>query len=153
MSKNKIFGLILVALLLAVASVGVFAPAVPSVQAAQLAAPTPQTFNKSKADNAVVTWFDARAITADTRVCVDARNYDVADIQYVIDQGTTNTTTLKLQFSNDKVHFTDGATLVSANAADADNLNRQLLYAKWACVLADVANSNTITITVLGVAK
>lgn len=130
-----------------------FLPGSQDAYAAPLGAPTPQTFNPSRTDANVVTWANAKSITADTRWCADVRNYNGADVQWIIDQGTVNTTTLKLQFSNDNVNFVDGATLVSANAADANSLNRQLIYGRWVCVYADLTNSNAIVITAIGVAK
>lgn len=154
MSGNKKFLMVVAALaLIAALFVGVFSGAPSQVSAAPAAAPTPQTFNPSRADANIMVWANVKSITADTRWCADARNYNAADVQYAIDQGTVNTTTLKLQFSNDMVSFVDGATLVSANAADADSLNRQLVYGRYVCVFADVTNSNAIVITAIGVAK
>lgn len=127
----------------------------PQVSAAPVAAPTPQTFNPSRTAANIVTYANAKTVTADTRWCADLRNYNGMDLQYVIDQDTdVNTTTLKLQFSIDKVNFVDSAqTVVADNAADAAALQRYLLYGRWACIYADVTNSNPIVITAIGVAK
>lgn len=94
-------------------------------------------------------YFNTVAITADTRICQDLSAYRVADIQYVIDQGTTNTVTLRLQHSNDNSNFTNGQALVTNNTADGNALNRYDLYGRWNCVFADVSNSNSLTVTVL----
>lgn len=94
-------------------------------------------------------FFNTVAVTEDTRICQDLSAYRIADIQYVIDQNTTNTVTLKLQHSNNNSNFTDGQNLVAANAADANALNRYDLYGKYNCVYADVANSNSLTLTVI----
>jgi hypothetical protein len=119
--------------------------------AAPAAAVTPvASANLSDASPRVASFFDARAITADTRACFDLAAYELLDLQYVIDQGTTNTTTLKIQHSNDNVNFTDGATAVSANTADASALAQHALFGRYNCVYADVANTNTITITAMG---
>lgn len=131
----------------------IFLPANNQVSAAPFAAPTPQTYNASRADAAIVVFAAAKSITADTRWCKEAANYNAMDVQWVIDQGTTNSTDLKLQFSNDNVNFTDGATLVSSNTADASGLNRQLTYGRYVCVYADVTNSNAIVISAYGVGK
>lgn len=126
----------------------------PQVSAAPAAAPTPQTFNPSRTTANVVTFANAKSITADTRWCADLRNYNGMDLQYVIDQGTVNTTTLKLQFSIDGSNYVDSAqTVVAANVADAASLQRYLLYGRWACVYADVSTSSPIVITAIGVAK
>lgn len=46
-----------------------------------------------------------------------------------------------------------GATIVSANAADADALAQFAVYGRYTNVYADVTNTNPVTITVIGVAK
>jgi hypothetical protein len=101
----------------------------------------------------VVPFMSEAVLTADTRACIDLRGFTVVDLQFVIDQGTTNTTTLKLQHSNNGVHFTDGQTIVASNTADANGLNRYDLFGRDTCVFADVTNSNPITITVLGLPR
>jgi hypothetical protein len=104
---------------------------------------------------ALSTFCNAKSFTADGR-CTSvwaAMQYSVVDLQYVIDQGTVNTVTLKLQFSNDGVNWTDGATLVSGNAADANNLAQYAVYGRYVNVYADVANTNPVTITIIGVGK
>jgi hypothetical protein len=64
-----------------------------------------------------------------------------------------NTTTLKLQFSNDGVNWTDGATIASAIAEDGAVLSQQAVFGKFARVYADVSNTNPVTLTVLGILK
>lgn len=134
-----------------------FAP-MPSADAAPAAAITPVSFSGQSGDNAKITFFNGN-IAADTRVCHDLSNYNKLDLQYVIDQGTVNTTTLSLQWSNDHNPSTNTgnylaqATVVSANAADASGGNQYLTAGQYMCVLADVANSNALGLKVLGVAK
>lgn len=149
MTKKILLGFIAFVVVTAVAVNVAFAPARP----AYAFAPTPQTFNASRADAGIVVWASAKTITADTRVCQDTRNYNAADVQWVTDQGTANSTTIKLQFSNDGVNFTDGATLVSSNTSDSSDLNRQLLYGRYSCVYFDVTNTNPLVVTAIGVAK
>ena len=81
--------------------------------------------------------------------------YINADIEFVVDQGTTNTTTVSLLHTNDATdgNYTTGQVVVSANAADADDLNRFDLYGAYTCVQVDVANANTITWTVTALAR
>jgi len=78
------------------------------------------------------------------------------DLQWGIDQTlltTMNTTTLKLQFSNDGVNWIDGASFVSANVADANDMQQYAIFGRYARVYADVSNTNPLTLTVIGVAK
>lgn len=116
--------------------------------------PTPQSFNAAVRDSEAFTFFSARSITADTRECLDMRNFSAADISYVIDEGTVNTITLKLQFTNDGVHFYDSAqTVVSAAVADGDGFQRYLLFGQKACIFADVANTNPVIVTAIAQGK
>ncbi len=119
-----------------------------------LAAPTPVSVSAAAAAAGEAVLFSGSVITEDTgsaRVPVAA--FQRTDIQYVIDQGTTNTVTLKLQFSNDGVTWEDGATIANANAADGAALSQQMVFGKYARVYADVANTNPLTVTVIGVLK
>jgi len=149
MNQKFTLAAILVALALLVATI-VF-PALPA-SSAPAAVPTPVTFSGASGNNMKVTFFNG-SITADSRVCVDLSNYNKLDIQYIIDQGTVNTTTVKLQWSNDNVNYEDTATVVSANAADAHNGNQYLLFGTHNCIFADVTNGNALSIKVFGVAK
>jgi hypothetical protein len=127
----------------------------PSTYAAPAAIPTPVS-NPDRGGLAAkaITLFSASVITADGNSSVqNILTHDAADIQWVIDQGTVNTTTLKLQYSVDGVNWVDGASFVSANAADAGDMQQYSLFGQYLRVNADVANANPITITVIGVAK
>lgn len=129
--------------------------AVPSAQAGPMAAPTPvASINQSVRAASEVTWMSGVALTASAGSAPQlVRDWDFADVQYVIDQTTTNTVTLKLQFSNDGVNWTDGATLVTDNAADAASLAQQALFGKWGRVYATVTNTNPVTVSVNAVLK
>jgi hypothetical protein len=129
-----------------------------NISAAPVAAPTPVAVNvypSSVSDWSFVTFWDgSTALTADgLGSCVESAGYSIADVQYSIDQGTTNTTTVKLRFTNDKVTYSDGVNVVAANAADASDLQPFGLYGRYVCLYADVANSNAITITANAVLK
>lgn len=126
----------------------------PTAQAGPLAAPTPVVSGYSAKAPTELTWWDATAVTEDGgSTALVVSQWQATDIQYVIDQGTTNTVTLKLQFSNDNVNWTDGATIASAIAADGSVLSQQAVFGKFARVYADVANTNPVTLTVLGILK
>lgn len=129
------------------------------VSAAPAAAITPvaATSPVSGDTSAVLVFFDGEALTADTQRCRDLRGFRTLDLEYVVDQGETNTTTVTLEHTNgagaDLTVNTTGQTVVSANAADADGLNRFDLYGIHTCVDVNVTNSETITWTVIGIAR
>lgn len=125
-------------------------------QAAPPAAPTPvaNILNNDTAA-AYLVFQPATALTADTntRSTLDVMKFDSLDIQYIIDQGTTNTTTLTIQWSIDGTNWEAGPALVSNNAADASDITRVPVFGRYARINQDVTNSNTITITLLAVGK
>lgn len=155
---KKFITLLAVAVMIVAMFTGAFLATMPSAEAAPVAAITPVSFSGQSGDNAKLTFFNGN-IAADSRVCHDLSNYNKLDLQYVIDQGTVNTTTLSLQWSNDHNPSTNSgnylaqATIVSANAADASGGNQFLTAGQYICVLADVANSNALGLKVLAVAK
>lgn len=156
---------ITVSLTLFVAFVLVAAFAVSMAGPVQNATAAPQAQITPSAANSAVTgetstlvkFFDGEAITADTQECRDLRGYTTIDLEFVVDQGTTNTTTVQLEHTNGAgaalTTNTDGQVVVSANTADADDLNRFDLYGVYTCVDIDVSNSETITWTVYGLAR
>lgn len=126
----------------------------PAIQAAPAAAPTPVASGFSGKAPSEQTWLSGVATTADGgSAAVNVAGWQVVDIQYVIDQGVVNTVTLKLQFSNDGVNWTDGATLVTDNAADASVLSQAAVFGKYARVHANVTNTEPVTITAIGILK
>lgn len=149
MNQKFTLAAVLVAIVLLVATIAL--PALPA-SSAPAAAPTPVTYSGQAGNNQKVAFFNGN-ITADTRACFDLSNFKAVDLQYILDQGTVNTTTVKLQWSNDNVNFEDTATVVSANAADAHGGNQFLLFGQYNCIYADVANTNTLGVKVFGVAK
>ena len=126
--------------------------------AAPAAAPTPVAAVQRSPAPEFPQFFRTKVITVDSRSdCFEVPDYAVVDLQYLIDQtavaGAPNTTTLKLQFSNDLVTYIDGTNVVSGNAADASDLQQYQLFGRHTCVYADVTNSNPLTLTVNGVVK
>lgn len=128
---------------------------VPAVQGAPEMAPTPITQGPYNPNPRVVNlWRPATALTSDTRKCADIGGYNTLDLHWVIDQGTAvNTTTLKLQYGNFPDSYVDGASFASANVADVTNMQQYNMFGRYLCVYADVANSNPVTVTVVGLVK
>lgn len=149
--KNKFIPFVAGLLLFALIASLYILPAGQGVNVA-LAAATPVSYGASVGTNSKVTFFNGN-VTADTRVCFDLSNFNKVDLQWIIDQGTVNTTTVKLQWSNNNANFEDTATVANANAADATGGQQYHLFGQHNCVFADVANSNALGLKVYGVAK
>ncbi len=108
----------------------------------------------ARGNAAVLTFWNGQALTASGASAVlDVAELEAADIQYAIDQGTTNTVTVKIQFSNDLANWEDGVTLVTNNAADAALLSQYAVFGRFARLYATVTNSNPVTVTAIGLGK
>ena len=156
MRKNSLvmagaFALVLVAAL--IFSMSSVSP--DTAMAAPAPAPTPVSATDSGGNNAVVTFWSGEALTATGASSVqNVMDVERVDLQTTIDQGTTpNTVTLKLQFSNDGTNWIDGATVVSANVADAGAMQQYALFGRYARLYATAGNSESVTVTAIGVAK
>ena len=156
MRKNSLvmagaFALVLVAAL--IFSMSSVSP--DTAMAAPAPAPTPVSATDSGGNNAVVTFWSGEALTATGASSVqNVMDFERVDLQTTIDQGTTpNTVTLKLQFSNDGTNWIDGATVVTANVADAGAMQQYALFGRYARLYATAGNSESVTVTAIGVAK
>lgn len=156
MKRDVLFavGSILIVVMLMVAVTLIGGNDVP-VEAGPLAAPTPLvTGYNTSSPYYPVTFWSSQVITADGGSTVFVLpKYEALDLQYNIDQTDVNTVTLKLQHSNDAVNWTDGLTLVSDNGADASALQQYTNFGIYTRVYADVTDSDTVTVTAIGVAK
>lgn len=123
--------------------------------AAPQAVPTPVSVTRPAGDGfQTFTPFAGTAITEDTTsTCIDVANRSVIDLLYVIDQGTTNTTTLTTKWSIDGATTVSGINVVASNAADASDMVQLQVFGRYFCLLADVANTNPITINAQAIAK
>ncbi len=118
--------------------------------------PTPASVSRPASPATLQTFqsFAGTAITEDTTsACVDVGNKSVIDLLYVIDQGTTNTVTLTSRWSIDGVTAVDGVAVVAANAADASDMVQLQVFGRYFCLLANVTNTNPLTITAQAIAK
>lgn len=138
--------------------VGVMAISFSTAQAdipGPLAAPTPVSVNPGSGVGQNAVLWSSKVITQDTATSsMSVQNYGKADIQYLVDQtivaAAANTTTVKLQFSNDGVNWVDGINLVAANVADGGDMNQFAVFGSRMRLYADVSNTNPVTWT-LGV--
>jgi len=142
--------LVLLALALTAISGGGAATAAPA------AAPTPVSVTRPGGDGSFITFdlFNGAALTEDTTsACVDIGRYNVADVVYSIDQTAVNTVTLTTQFSVDGGTLVSGVNVVASNAADATDMQQVQLFGRYFCLLANVSNTNTVTVTAKAIAK
>ena len=164
MTNRKPFvgiGLALAVVLLALTSL--FNPAAFDASAAPAAAITPVAAGAPiTGDTSVlIKFYDAEALTADDQECRNLGEYRLVDLEYVVDQTLVatvpNTTTVTLEHTNGAgatlATNTTGQSVVSANIADADGLNRFDLFGQITCVDIDVSNSNPVTWTVYALAR
>ena len=133
----------------------VMIPLAEQSEAAPAVAPTPitQPAGGSGYQNVVFWSSDALAASAGSNA-IQLPGYEVLDLQYVIDQPTSvNTTTIKIQFSNDNSNWSDGINVVANNAADADAMAQFNNFGRYVRLYATVTNTNPVTITARAVAK
>jgi hypothetical protein len=84
-------------------------------------------------------------------------DFEILDIHYDLDvtDGSINTTTLKLQYTNfaDLTNWVDGVDVAASVATDTVALNQYYNFGRYTAIYATVANTNPVTITVIAVAK
>ncbi len=152
--KNKTFNIGLVIIAAAILLAGVFLFAGAPVEAAPALAPTPVANLINSDDGAFFNFQPATAITADGQTSQrEVLEYDFLDVQYVINHGTVNTTTLTVQYSNDGSNWVNGVALVSASVADGSSITRVPVFGRYMRVDENVATSSPITITVNAVGR
>lgn len=145
-----IVGLVIVAL--ALFGLGLLAPAQPTMADT---VPTPVNVQHPGSPYVMAPFFQAAAHAGDTNSnALQLPTYKVLDVQYVIDQddAATNTLTLTLQWSNDNTNWSDGPAIVANNSADADSMVQVVNMGRYARINNNVANTNTVTVTVIGLA-
>lgn len=112
---------------------------------APLAAPTPISAPALTGSGTMVNLLSAQRYTTST---AQASNYvridtfALADIEYSLDMSGTNTTTLKLQWSNSAVNWFDGPTLASAVTADSTGLNQYNLFGRYVRAVTDLTTAS-----------
>lgn len=118
----------------------------PAATAAPAAAPTPVSVSAGSNTPDLFTAYTEAAIAADERSgCVDVSKFQRADVQYLVDVGTVNTTTVTMQFTNDKVTFIDGLAVASAITADGSAMQQYQVFGKFMCFYVNVTGTDPIT--------
>jgi hypothetical protein len=152
--------LVVVVVLFAAMFAGMAVSSTPAA-AAPAAIPTPVSVTRPGSEIAPITFnpFAGDAsITADTTsTCYDVGKFAVVDVLYVIDQtianSVVNTTTLTSKWSIDGTITASGVNVVASNAADATDIAQLQVFGRYFCILADVSNTNPVTVTAQVIAK
>ena len=160
MNTKYLFATVLIAVVLLAALF--LAPSGQPATAAPMAVPTPVAgVVVARPESISVNWFVNNSRIADGSSAAQyLAGNEKCDIQWTADVGTANSTTLKLQFSNDNVYWSDGAIIQTGIAADsglstigAGQMQQFAIFGRWTRVYADVTNANPIIVTVLGECK
>lgn len=153
--KNKIsMGVVAAVALLMILSVAFSALPGAPVAAAPMAQPTPVSVSSGAGVTDFNTFYSVERLTADVRSgCVDVSKFKLADVQYLVDVGTVNTTTVTINFTNDKVTYNDGSAVASAIVADGSALQQYAVFGRYMCMYVNVTNTNPITWTITAVLK
>ena len=125
----------------------------PPVQADTV--PTPIYVSGSD-DRLYVTFFEA-----DTTVASEASsgfqlaNYEYMDVQWVVDHAGTppNTTTVKVQWSNDNTNWSDGPNVIATSSTDGDSMVQVGNLGRYTRLYKTSTNTGSMTWTVKAVAK
>ena len=152
--RFTVYAVLIAGLVMLLAALSILSNATPSAAAPE-AAPTPLSNPVHSEDALNVEFWNTTVLTADTASGgKQLPTYETLDLSYTVDQATlTNTTTVKIQFSNDNTNWIDGVAIVTSNAADASGLVQLNNFGRYTRVYADVANTNPVTWTILAVAK
>lgn len=156
MHNRNITIMIAVVVLMAVAMFGALSINTPT-SAAPAAIPTPVAGTYTGGTMArVVTLYDSNVTTSTAfgGNPINVLTADRIDLQWIVDQPTSvNTTTVKLQFSNDQINWVDGATVLNANAADAADMQQYNLFGAYVRANIDATNTNTVSVKLIGVIR
>lgn len=117
--------------------------------------PTPVYVSGSD-DRLYVNFFEA-----DTTVASEASSgfqlaaYEYMDVQWVAVHGGTppNTTTVKVQWSNDNTNWSDGPDVSASSSADGDGMVQVANLGRYTRMYKTSSNTGTMTWTVKAVAK
>lgn len=122
--------------------------------AALAAPPTPVSITQPVGLNPqLYTLFSGTAITASAQgSCWELGKWAVADVQTNIDVSSTQTVTVKIQYSNDGTTLVDGAN-VATGSADASTFYQAPLFGRFACAYVTLGTSNAVTVNVSAWAK
>lgn len=117
--------------------------------------PTPIANLPGNSQDAILaTFLDADTSTTDAGgPAVQIFTAEYCYMQYIIDQTTGNTTTLKSQYSMDATNWVDGITLVSSNTTDDSGIVQVPVYARYLRIYEDHTGTNAITVTVKALCK
>ena len=119
--------------------------------------PTPVYVSGSD-DRLFVTFFDGDTTATDeASSSFQLATYEYMDVQWVVDHvgaAAPNTTTLKIQWSNDDTNWSDGPAVSASSSTDGDGMVQVGNLGRYTRLYKDAdANGEAMTWTVKAVAK
>jgi len=150
--NRNLFGAVVVAIVLLMAVALLGGPADVGVQAAEI---TPvASVNLTSDTPRLVTFWDDTVLNEDTASgAIECANFELIDLQHIVDETEANTTTFTIEYSNDGATWESGPAFASAVAADDDALDQYALFGKYVRLYANVTNTEDVTVTAIGVLK
>lgn len=120
------------------------------------AVPTPiSNVNPSSDWLAVTFWANRTATGSGASPALMLPAYEYLNLHWIYDQigSPPNTTTLKIQYSNDAVFWAEGPTIVTNQAADDNAIVQVPILARYVRAYATTSNSSALAITITAIAK
>jgi len=153
--KNKQGWLVLGALVVGPLLVMLLLSSVQMSAAAPLAAPTPAVsgFQSGSRPQVVEFWSSDALVASGGSDVVNVSQFQALDVQYVVDETVVNTTTVKIQFSNDNSNWSDGVDLVANAVADGNGMVQLQVFGVYARMYATLTSADPITWTIKALAK
>lgn len=123
-----------------------------SVQSAPYAAPTPLAIDNVSGYK-TETLFSGVITSSTNSAPIEIASFGKADVQYVIDVTDQQTVTITPAYSNDRVNYTSGVALASAQSADTSGLIQYPLFGAYMRIGVTLGMANPVTVTVTSVMK
>jgi hypothetical protein len=115
----------------------------------QAAIPTPVGALVTGGEYTMVPYFGAKVMTeSQASTSRLTARYSAADIQSVVDVGSSQTITCKLQWSNDDTNWTDGINVFADKTADFNDLVQTEMFGQRSRITCTLTTANPVTVTI-----
>ena len=118
-------------------------------QAGPPLAPTPVSNLVVSQERNLFELMAGKGVTADyNTTAMEISSFSYGDVQFAVTQGATvNTTTVTIQYSNDKSNWVNGVAITSSAVASGTDITRVPLFGQYARFKVDVSGSSAVTWT------
>ena len=125
-----------------------------TVQAAAVPTPIITGWNSDNVSTPIAWWNNQAITTSGATGSAVLGRYEALDTQCIVDQGTaTNTVTITLQYSNDNEHWVNGNNILANSAVDVSQMTQDMNFGYYSRFYVTCANTETVTITLVSLAK